>query len=122
MTKSYTCVICPNGCEIDVETSERGEILSISGAGCKRGVAYARQETVCPRRTLSSSIRVINGEEPLVSVRLTTSVPRDSLMQVMEAIRAAKVEAPVRSGSCLIANVLGLGSDVIATKSVARKG
>lgn len=122
MIKIYTCVICPNGCEIDVETTEeQGKILSIAGAGCKQGVAYARQETVCPQRTLSSSIRVINGEEPLVSVRLTASVPRDSLMQVMEVIRAAKVEAPVRSGSCLIADVLGLGSDVIATKSVARK-
>ena len=121
MKNYYTCVICPNGCEIEVETSEQGEIVNITGAGCKRGVAYARQETVCPRRTLSSSIRVINGEEPLVSVRLTSSVPRDELMRVMEAIRGAKTEAPVQTGSCLIANVLGLGSDVIATKSVARK-
>ncbi|MCI6377277.1 MAG: DUF1667 domain-containing protein [Clostridiales bacterium] len=121
MKNCYTCVICPNGCEIEVETSAQGEIVTIAGAGCKRGVAYARQETVCPQRTLASSIRVHNGEEPLVSVRLSKSVPRDQLMRVMEAIRSAKAEAPVTSGSCLIANVLGLGSDVIATKSVARK-
>ena len=86
----------------------------VTGAGCPRGEAYFIQEITDPRRTLTSSVLVKGGELPLCSVRLTD--PAD----VMKEIRKMKVEAPLESGTVLIRDVLGLGSDVITTKTIRR--
>ena len=122
MKREMVCVVCPNSCEIEVTCGGDGRIVSVAGAMCRRGEAYARQETVSPMRTIASSVKVNGGELPLCSVRLTKPVPLGEIMRVMGAIRAAALEAPVFAGDVVIKNVLGLGSDVIATKSVQKKG
>lgn len=119
MLREFTCIVCPNGCEITAKL-DKDKILSIAGAGCKRGTAYVEQELTCPKRTISSSVIVKNGELPLVSVRLNAAVPKEKIMDVMEEIKKVRLEAPVQIGDCVIENVLGLGSDVIATKHVER--
>ena len=48
MLKKYTCIICPNGCEIEAEVLD-GEIKSVSGFTCKRGEEYVRQEILAPK-------------------------------------------------------------------------
>ena len=42
MTKTFTCIVCPNGCEIRVESDGSG--YRISGEGCPRGKTYVLQE------------------------------------------------------------------------------
>lgn len=133
MRKTITCIICPNGCLLSADVSERsaespldgaGYPRSINGpvtgAGCPRGEAYFIQEITDPRRTLASSVLVTDGELPLCSVRLTEPIPIVRIPDVMKEIRKMKVEAPLESGTVLIRDVLGLGSDVIATKTIRR--
>ena len=55
MLKKYTCIICPNGCEIEAEVLD-GEIKSVSGFTCKRGEEYVRQEILAPKRTDRKSV------------------------------------------------------------------
>lgn len=43
MTKLYTCICCPNGCDITVEL-DNGSLVSFSGNKCKKGEDYIRQE------------------------------------------------------------------------------
>lgn len=117
MIRPFTCIICPNGCEMEAHI-ENGQLASLTGATCPRGEGYVRQELTDPRRTIASSALVIGGALPLVSVRLTHPVPKDRLFDVMAEIRKLRLTAPVALGQCLIPNVLGLGSDVIATKNV----
>lgn len=117
MTKTYTCIICPNGCEIAAEY-EGAQLLSCSGNLCPRGKEYVRQELHDPRRTISSSVLVLGGVLPLASVRLTKPVPRDRIFDVMEEIRRIRLNAPVRAGEVLISDILGLGSDLITTRNV----
>ncbi|MCD8222693.1 MAG: DUF1667 domain-containing protein [Clostridiales bacterium] len=117
MLKEFTCIVCPNGCGIEVET-EDGKAVTIRGAGCRRGEDYARQEISDPRRTIASSVRLKNGELPLVSVRLDAPVPRGRIFDVMKEIREIELEAPVSIGDLVIENVLGLGANVIVTKNV----
>lgn len=69
-------------------------------------------------RTLTSSISVKGGHLPLVSVRLDRPVPKDRLFDVMEVIRHTAVTAPVQIGDILISDILGLHSNVIATKNI----
>lgn len=117
MMKQFTCVVCPNGCEITVE-NVNGD-LQVTGEGCARGRAWAFQETTDPRRTIATSVRVLGGAEPLCSARLTNPIPRKDIMRAVEKIHALVLHAPVEAGSVLIADILGTGSDVVATRSVA---
>lgn len=120
MLKEYTCIICPNGCEISAQI-ENGEIVSMKGALCKKGEAYVRQELTAPMRNIASSVLVQNGELPLVSVRLTAPIPKERIFDAMSEIKKIRLEAPVKAGQVVIHNLLGLDSDVIATKNVAAK-
>lgn len=117
MLREFTCIVCPNSCDLTVEVEGR-EIRSITGADCKRGIAYVEQELTAPMRTLSTSVAVKNGTMPLTSVRLDRAVPKEQIFAVMNEIRKVELEAPVRMGDCVIKDVLGLGSNVIVTKNV----
>ncbi len=118
MLKEFTCIVCPNGCDIEVTMAEDGTIGAITGAGCQGGVNYVKQEISDPHRTIASSVPVTGGELPLASVRLNRPVPKNRIFDVMEEIRKISLAAPVHSGDVVIHNVLGLNSDVIATKDV----
>ena len=119
MTKTFTCILCPNGCEVRAEY-EGKELLSCAGNLCPNGERYVRQELSDPRRTISSSVLVEGGELPLVSVRLTAPIPRDRIFDVMARIRALRLTAPVEAGTVLEKDILGLGSDLIAVRTVRR--
>lgn len=117
MKRMFTCIVCPNGCEIETEY-EGTQVLSVTGNLCPKGKTYVTQELVDPRRTIATSVRVLNGTMPLTSVRLTNAVPKDRIFDVMDEINRQTLTAPVRIGDVVIANVLGLGSDVIVTKNI----
>lgn len=120
MLKNYTCIVCPNGCDITVEVKDK-IIKSIKGATCIRGEKYVEQELTDPHRTISTSILLVGGELPLVSVRLSKSIPKEKIFNVMEVIKKTHLTAPVCEGQIVIENVLELGSDVIVTKDVRSK-
>lgn len=121
MIKEFTCIICPNGCEIEAELREDGSIAEVRGAACPRGTAYVEQELTAPMRTIASSVKVKNGELPLTSVRINRPVPKDRIFDVMNEIRKVTLEAPVYSGQLVVIDLLGLGADLIVTKSVAKR-
>lgn len=120
MNKQITCIICPNGCELSVEW-ENQSIKNISGALCKRGKEYATQEIQNPKRTIASLVKVTNGEIPLVSVRTTKAVPKEKIFDVMKEIKKLEINAPVKINQVIVENILGLDSDIIATKFVEKK-
>lgn len=124
MNKEMTCSVCPNGCtlKLDYEIREGKPVLAkVTGNLCPQGLEYARQELLAPKRTIASSVLVEGGELPLVSVRTRGAIPKEKISDVMEEIRKCRVKAPVAAGTVLLSNVLGLGADVIATKTVEKK-
>lgn len=118
MKRKFTCIICPNGCEIEAEL-ENGQVVSVTGQSCPRGRDYVLQEITAPRRTIASSVRVLHGELPVASVRLTAPVPKEKIFQVMAAIKEVVLTAPVEAGTIVLHRVRGLDSDVIVTKNIA---
>lgn len=144
MLREFTCIMCPQGCEIVVETEKEaagtGKALEkagniaegnkchtvqgeyrITGNRCPRGAEYGIQEMENPMRSIASSVLVESGELPLASVRLTRPIPKGKIFAVMEEIKKIKLSAPVEEGTVVISNVLGLGSDVMVTKAVERQ-
>ena len=82
MNKEMTCIVCPNGCtlKLDYEIREGKPVLAkVTGNLCPRGLEYARQELLAPKRTIASSVLVEGGELPLVSVRTGVHPERKNL-------------------------------------------
>ena len=69
-------------------------------------------------RNIATSILVEGGEMPRASVRLSAPIPKAKIFDVMNEIRKVKRTAPVHEGEVVIENVLGLGSNVIVTRTV----
>jgi CxxC motif-containing protein len=113
-----TCIVCPIGCHLKVEVDEEGKFLSVSGNRCPRGAEYAKQEVTDPRRVLPTSVKVIDGELPLVSVRTEKAIPKRLIFEAMNVIKGLKVKAPVKRGQVIVENLLDTGVNLIATKTV----
>lgn len=112
MTRELTCIICPQGCNIKVETEE-GNIKSIEGNTCKRGYDYAYSEVTNPVRTITSTIKLENGK--IVPVKTDKPIPKELIFKCMEEINKTIAKEPVNVGDILIENILNTGSNIIAT-------
>jgi CxxC motif-containing protein len=112
-----TCVLCPVGCELEVARDASGG-LEVRGNQCEKGIPFAEEEALHPRRNLATSVPIKGTATKMVSVRLSAAVPREMLFPILAEIAKLRPVAPVRRGQVLIASVLGTGVDVIATRTV----
>ncbi len=116
MKDKMICITCPKGCDLTIR--EEGDTLTVEGNSCPRGKEYALQEIKDPRRTLTTTVRVDGGISPYTSCRTTKPIPKDMIFHAVEIINNHKVKAPIKTGDVIIKDILGTGSDIIATKSV----
>ena len=114
---AYTCICCPLGCRIEVALDENGQVSEVSGYTCKRGADYAAQEAVAPERMVTAVLCVSGCLEP-VSVKTQRPVPTAAMKDVLAAVAALRLDAPVAAGDVLIEDVCGTGVAVVAPKSV----
>ncbi len=118
MTKrELTCIACPIGCQITVSLDDNGEVLDVTGNTCKRGDAYARSECTFPTRSLTSTIKLEGGREPVVPVKSSGPIPKGMMFDCMKEINAAFVKAPVKIGDTAIKNILDTGVDIVVTNN-----
>ena len=113
-----TCVLCPVGCELAVLEDAAGQ-LQVEGNQCDKGIPFALEEVLHPQRNLATSVPLAGTVARMVSVRLTAPVPRELVFKILAEIAKLRPQAPVRRGQVLLANVLGTGVDVIATRTVS---
>ena len=113
MEKELTCIVCPRGCRLKID-----ENLNVTGNSCPRGAIYAKEEMTCPKRMITSIVRVKNREYEMASVKTTVSVPKDKIFDILKEIEHVEVLAPCHIGDVVIKDVLGTGSDIIITKEV----
>ena len=113
-----TCISCPLGCPLKVETDAQGQVVSVTGNTCKRGEIYGSKEVTAPERMVASTVKMEGGTAPLVPVRTQNPIPKGKIWDCMAAIRAAKIQAPVKLGDVVVENAGGTGVNVIATKTV----
>lgn len=116
-TKQLNCIMCPMGCLLTVTLTD-GAVTSVTGNTCPRGEVYARQELTNPQRMLTSTVRITGGELPLLPVVSKTTLPKGRIMDCAEALRHISVEAPVKAGDVIAANILGLGVDIVASRDM----
>ena len=114
MERNMTCILCPRGCAMTV----RGEVggLQVVGNSCPKGQEYAINECTNPVRTVTSTVRVSNREDTMVSVKTEQPVPKGKMMDVMAQLRSITVSAPVKIGDVVLTDVFG--TNVIITKDI----
>ena len=113
MEKEFICIVCPKGCRIKVDNEG-----NISGYTCLRGLNYVKEELTCPKRMLTSTVKVSNRKDTYVSVKTSSSIPKDLLLKVMEELKKASVEAPVKMHQVLLKNIFDTNVDIIVTKEI----
>lgn len=117
MQDKLTCIMCPLGCEMEVTVS--GKDVATRGNKCVKGLEFAEEEMLDPKRNLATSVPIAGGNFQMLSVRLNQRVSRQMLFPILKEIARLRLVPPVTRGSVLIKNVLGSGADVIATRSVS---
>ncbi len=118
--KKITCIECPKGCCLTVETDNQGCVIGVSGNECEKGDAYVRLEMEHPMRILTSSVLTEGLALKMIPVRTSESIPRDRIMEAMEAIKNICVKNNVVAGESVADNFLGLNVDLIATRDSIR--
>ncbi len=117
MKKEMTCIVCPVGCRMTVETDDGGNVLSVEGNTCARGKKYAISEFTNPVRTLTSSVRIDGGTDAFLPVRTAQPIPKGMLFAAMNEIKKIRVKAPISVGDVIAEDIAG--SRLIACKNVA---
>ncbi len=120
MNAKLICIVCPIGCNLDV-LHDGEQILSVQGNLCPRGCDYAEKELFNPERTLTTSVRVLNGKMPLASVRTERPIPKSLVRVIVARVKEIELEAPVEFGHVVIRDVEGTGVDVVVTREVKLK-
>ncbi len=116
--KEMICICCPLGCRLNV-TMEEERVIDVTGNSCPRGSSYAIAEVTDPRRIVTSTVRVKGCSTPLVSVKTRDGIPKQKMMQCIEELSSVELQAPVKTGDVVKADIAGTGIDVIATKNIA---
>lgn len=114
--KQLTCIVCPNGCRISAELVH-GEYV-FSGNRCARGAEFAKAELTWPRRSVCTTVRTAFRGMPALPVRTNGEVPKEMIPDVMRALAGVVVSRETRIGDTVVANILGMGCDVIAASDM----
>lgn len=119
MIKKFVCVQCPVGCKLTVEIKDNeNSIIKVEGNKCNRGIEYAKDEIEDPKRILTTSIKVIDGELPLVSVKTDKPIPKKYISTIMKIIKNYEIKAPIKRGDIIIKNIIDTDINIIATRTV----
>lgn len=115
--RNLICICCPLGCSLTVTLLE-GKNSIVEGNTCPKGKSYGEKECINPTRMVTSSVPVLGGASPMVSVKTRTDIPKEKIMECMAALKEAAVKAPVEIGDTIIKNAADTGVDIVATKKI----
>ncbi len=103
--KELTCIVCPMGCTLTVTLDENGDVLSVDGGTCKRGVEYGKNECLHPVRTLTTTVKTASGRP--IPVKTASPIPKEKLFEAMARANRLTVSLPVHIGDVLIQDLFG---------------
>lgn len=113
--RELICITCPRGCHLRID--EEGG-LTVTGNGCARGEAYALKELTDPTRILTSTVRIRGAAIPRLPVKSRGELPKALVAAAAARLDEVQVEAPVALGQVVLADILGTGVDIVATRTL----
>jgi CxxC motif-containing protein len=115
-TKEIICITCPKGCTLTVDYE--GQTVIKIQPGCKRGHEYAEREFKDPRRMVASTVQITGSLHSLLPVYTAAPFPKPRIPELMAELRKLKLEAPIQMTQVVLANALGTGIDIIASRDM----
>jgi len=112
------CINCPLGCHLSAKDVD-GQI-KVTGNNCPRGEQYAINEMTCPKRTLTSTVRIKHSTHEALPIITSNQIPKEKMFEVMKALKNIEVEAPIEVGQVIVSNICDLNVDIIASRSMKR--
>ena len=121
--KELTCIVCPVGCSmaVGIDSSASPQTVSVTGNRCPRGAVYAQEEITDPKRVVTATCAVSDGEQSLlkrIPVRTSAPCPKEKIPILLKDIYNTKICLPIKAGDMVIENWQGCGINIIATRSV----
>ncbi|MCH5171777.1 MAG: DUF1667 domain-containing protein [Erysipelotrichales bacterium] len=113
MEHKLICIVCPRGCHLTIDENN-----NVSGNSCPRGVPYAINEMTCPKRMLTSTVKIVSKFINRLPVITSEEIEKSKIFDVMEEINKVEVKAPVKMHEIIIKNVLNTGVDIISTREI----
>lgn len=111
--KEFICIVCPKGCHLTVDDNG-----GVTGNTCIRGEKYGKQEAVDPKRTLTSTIKINSRLVRRLPVITSGDVPKDKVKEIVRYLDSVEVNAPIKVKDIVVENVMGLGVDIVATRTI----
>jgi len=120
--RNLTCIVCPIGCDIEVDDDDNGNLV-ITGNKCPRGAVYAQEEIRSPKRVVTATAFVSDENSIIKRIPVKTSLPclREKIPALLDDIYKVKVSLPVKTGDKIIADWKGEGFNVVATRSISNQ-
>lgn len=115
MKKELTCIVCPMGCQITVDTDND---YAVTGNRCPRGVVYGKKELTNPTRTVTSTVRITGGGHERIPVKTDIEIPKGKIFDVMKELDHLILKAPIQMGQIIIKNVAGTEANIVVTRSL----
>jgi CxxC motif-containing protein len=114
--KNMTCIICPNGCLLEVD--KHGEEFVVRGNMCPRGRDFGINEMTNPKRSICSTVKTSYKSVPRLPVRTDGEIPLDYIFRAMGEINGISLDHPVHRGEIIIKDILGTGVNIISTSDM----
>ena len=113
MEKQVVCIVCPKGCRLTVAGEEE---LKVTGHSCPKGMDYGIKEVTAPTRVVTSTVKIEGSIHPTLPVKTDGDIPKALIGECMKVINSITVQAPVKMGDVLVADLLGTGVALVATR------
>ncbi|MDF2612408.1 MAG: hypothetical protein K0S71_194 [Clostridia bacterium] len=115
--KKLTCIVCPMGCELQVDEKKK----IVTGHTCKRGEIYGIEEVTHPTRVITTTVKLAKSIYPMLPVKTNGAIPKDLNFKCMAILNQVEWRAPVKLGDIIVKDLLGTGIDVVATRTMGLK-
>ena len=111
--KDLICIMCPKGCHLKVDDE-----FNVTGNACPRGATYGKQEIIDPRRYLTSTVKLVSKTYRRLPVISNGDLPKNKVAEVIKYLDTIEVKAPINVKDIIVKDVLGLGVDIVATRTI----
>lgn len=113
------CIACPMGCRVTIMNDDISPLgYKVEGNTCKRGESYAIKEITAPSRTLTSTVKIKGAKLCRLPVVTKGEIPKGKMFEAMELLNHIELTAPVKLGDVVIADLVGSGAELVATRSM----
>jgi len=117
--KEITCIACPAGCRISIIFSH-GEYF-FTGNKCEKGEVFARTEMISPVRSLTTTVRTVFPDAPVIPVRTNKEVPKQKIKEIIRELSGIIVKERIGIGDTVASGIAGTDCDIIASSNILKE-